>query len=235
MASTPYLYAGQSLTPAMIEELILELFQGKLAHRRQIVDIVAKTHLARGGKRAAAKDMPRSVKKALSNLQSRELAYNPSHGNWQIRSTAPSSAAPNTAMPAPDGVTAAPEPTVPDDAIGGTVYVYYLPAYRTASVAKGEDRWPCKIGYTTGDPLLRVLSQAATALPENPHLALVVATGEPAALEDAIHAVLSARRRKLETSPGSEWYATSPTEVIEILRFIDPALAASAEVNADPT
>src|SRR5690606_42058832 len=61
--------------------------------------------------------------------------------------------------------------------------------------------------YTT---LFRSLAQAAAALPEQPYVALVIRTDDPRSLEGAIHSVLDVRRRKVENSPGKEWYLTSP-------------------------
>ena len=93
----------------------------------------------------------------------------------------------------------------------GAVYLYYLPAYRLQSETENGTVWPCKVGRTDRDPLVRILSQAATALPEKPHVALIVYTKHPFALEAAIHAVLTLRGKKVDDSPGKEWFlAFSP-------------------------
>lgn len=72
-------------------------------------------------------------------------------------------------------------------AVGEAVYVYYLPTYRLRAKEQGEKAWPCKIGRTDGDPLSRVLSQAATALPERPRIAIIIRTSYPIPWETALH------------------------------------------------
>jgi len=215
------------LTPGVIKCLVLELFDGKLAERREIVDVVLREHLARGGKEPRAQDLSRSVKKALTKLQSNDLAENRSYGHWLIgrRKRARADAVRNST----DGRnrSAKIEPSLKKRPINaerivgngsGNVYLYYFRAYREP----GKNAWPCKIGYTGRDPQLRILAQAAAALPEQPYVALVIRTDDPRSLEGAIHSVLDVRRRKVENSPGKEWYLTSPDEVLAIARFIDP-------------
>ena len=104
----------------------------------------------------------------------------------------------------------------------GSVYVYYLPTYRMRAEERSEHSWQCKIGRTEGSALDRVLSQAATALPEKPFLAIVLRTKYPRALEAALHAVLTLRGLRIEDAPGSEWFLTSPGEVIALAKLFDP-------------
>jgi hypothetical protein len=98
--------------------------------------------------------------------------------------------------------------------------VYYLPVYRQKAVLENKNCWPCKIGKTDRDPLQRVLNQASTALPENPHIALILKTDNAADLENVIHGVLAMWGKKIDTSPGSEWFLTYPEEVELIYHFI---------------
>lgn len=219
----------------MIEELVLELFSGRLALRQSIVDQVLQTHLARGGTNPVVQDFPRSVKKALSALKERGLADNPSFGYWKIdggnsaNEPVESVVDPNSSgakaetfecveMPQPEAIA--------DRVIGvgnSAVYLYYLPVYRLLAEHNHQKVWPCKIGRTDRDPKLRILAQAATALPERPHIALVVRTQTPIPLEAAIHNILTFRGRNIDNSPGSEWFLTSPEEVTEIVSFIKQA------------
>ena len=97
-----------------------------------------------------------------------------------------------------------------------SVYVYYLPIYRQMAELQNDKLWHCKIGKTEGDPLLRVLSQASTALPEQPHIALILKTDYPNSLEQVLHGVLTIKGRKIDNSPGSEWFLTYPKEVEDI-------------------
>jgi hypothetical protein len=231
-----YRYHGQPLTPASIKELIIELFNGKVVERRIIVEEVLRTHLERGGNKPRASDYPRSVKKALSELQDDGYAKNPSYGYWRIYSPEvlltgepeAHSVGPVTCTLEPDED----KPLAPDmtaDVIVGdgtsAVYLYYLPSYRISAKERAEGRWPCKIGRTDSDPLTRIISQAATALPERPHIALIIKTPNPGAWESAIHGALSVRGLQIDDVPGSEWFLTSPDEVLEFVWFIDPNLA----------
>jgi hypothetical protein len=215
----------------IIEWLILELFSGQLVERHIIIERVRETHLMRGGSAPRVQDFSRAVKKALSDMRSRGLAQNPSFGYWRIESTAEADSIAegegdtdtitekvnisevNGAHPIPDV-----ERTLGQGS--GAVYVYYLPTYRQLAEHRKEDLWPCKVGRTERDPLTRVLAQAATALPERPVIALVVYTAEPQALESALHGILIVRGRQVTSSPGSEWFLTSPAEVEELVHFI---------------
>jgi len=92
------------------------------------------------------------------------------------------------------------------------------------ATSEGRKTWPCKIGRTDGDPILRVMAQANTALPERPEIALVVRTAQPAALELALHSILKLGGRWRHDSPGSEWFDTSPDEVLSLYRAIEAAV-----------
>jgi T5orf172 domain len=159
-------------------------------------------------------------------------AENPSYGFWKIlpKDTGVASeqaeASDSTILPNTESSAASP----PDDSgaevtIGagpGSVYVYYLPTYRMRAEARSEHSWQCKIGRTEGSALDRVLSQAATALPGKPFLAVVIRTKYSLALEQALHAVLTLRGLRIEDAPGSEWFLTSPSEVIALAKQFDP-------------
>lgn len=227
-AQDRYKYSGLPLSPAIAEELILERFSGQVTARQTIVEEVNRLHIDRGGKPAEAVDLGSLVKRALKKLLDSGSAENPSQGYWRIgpeasepeddASDSPpvSAQVPLEALPAADVVLGR------EGGGKGAVYLYYLPAYRLQSEAENATVWPCKIGRTDRDPLARILSQAATALPEKPHVALIVYTEHPLALEDAIHGVLTLRGRKVDDSPGKEWFLTSPEEVRTLVEFFDP-------------
>jgi len=241
-----YQFKNLPLTPAIIENLILDLFSGKLVERSVISKEVMDAHLARGGKKPRARNLDDSVKRALAKLKSHGLVENPSPGYWRIDPGATAHEPPlmpqtTDALSSPSceessntgnlGGESLPDP-VADLVIGsgdGAVYLYYLPTYRILAEKNGENVWPCKIGRTERDPLVRVLSQASTALPETPHVALIVRTQFPVAWESALHGVLTLRGLKIEQSPGSEWFLTSPDEVIELASLFDPSLSACAD------
>ncbi len=228
-----YEYIGLPLTPAIAEELIREKFSGEVTARQTIVEEVNRTHISRGGKPAEAVDLARLVKRALEHLRQSGFAENPSTGYWRIGPESPEIEADNSLVQAvPIGPTVE-SPVVADLILGtrengnGALYVYYLPAYRLQSEAEKANVWQCKIGRTDRDPLARILAQAATALPEKPHVALIVYHKYPIALEAAIHGVLTLRGKKIDDSPGKEWFLTSPEEVRELVEFFDTSLVKS--------
>jgi hypothetical protein len=100
-----------------------------------------------------------------------------------------------------------------------SVYAFYLPTYRAAAEARGEDRWPIKIGMTTNNVVARIDS-FRTALPEIPTLALRMRVDNATAMERVIHGILALRGQWLEHAGGSEWFLTNPHEVESIYKFI---------------
>jgi hypothetical protein len=247
MEST-YEYAQLPLTPAVIESLTLELFAGQIAERQTIVQEVLRVHRARGGKSSDSQNPTGSVKKVLSNMLKKGLADNPSTGHWRIR---------GEGLQATQSIEASSDyesllegdgnernceekdtspPVLAEISIGtgnGAVYVYYLPTYRQHAEHRGESVWPCKIGRTDRDPLERILTQAATALPERPIVAIVLRTSLPIAWESAIHGVLTLRGLKMKDSPGSEWFLTSPEEILQLAHTFDPSLFSQSDSAAD--
>jgi hypothetical protein len=223
-----YPYRGLPLTPAIMEELILELCSEQLLERQAIVESVYQAHIARGGDVPRVVDLPRSVKKALAGLRDRGLADNPSVGYWRI-GTQPRDSRPESPevvdLIVPD---ATPRPVidVPADIVLGTgpsaVYLYYLPVYRQLAEERHESMWLCKIGRTDRDPLTRILAQAATALPERPVIALIIRTAYPVAWESAFYSVLTLRGRHIDGALGAEWFLTSPDEVLALAQCFDP-------------
>ena len=73
----PYEYSGKSLTPKMAQELIIELFEGKILHERDIIRKVDEVHVQRGGKLAQTKT--HFLIKALKVLSGGRLAQTKTH------------------------------------------------------------------------------------------------------------------------------------------------------------
>lgn len=210
-----YPYKGVPLTPAIIEDLIKQLFTGRLVGRQTIVDEVVRHHENYGGLKADVQDITSSVKRALSNLKERKLAENPSTGYWKIGELSIMDNSISDIVEQHDEIIKTTQP-IADKEIGNgssAVYLYYLPMYRHTAEQNNEASWFCKIGKTDRDPLQRILTQASTALPEKPHIALIIRTDLPTQLESAIHSILTLRGKKIDSSPGSEWFLTSPVEV----------------------
>jgi len=239
-----YQYKGIPLTAAIAQVLIRKLFAGKLVERQILADEVMRVHLSGGGLKSSAQDVIRSVfSKALTDMKESGTAENTSVGYWRIHQsqlagdngpTVPAESFPTSETSAPE-LSVGLEP-VADFEVGtgpGAIYVYYLPTYRLRAQEQGEKAWPCKIGRTDRDPLSRVLSQAATALPERPRIAIIIRTSHPSAWEAALHGVLTLRGLQIENVPGVEWFLTSPEEILELVRVFDPKMSSHSH-DANP-
>jgi len=192
-------------------------------------------HLAGGGLKASAQNATATFNKAFLEMNRRGAAENPSVGYWRIHQSQPDGDNGSTvsAESFPTSETSASELSVSFEPIAdvevgtgpGAIYVYYLPTYRLRAQEQGEKAWPCKIGRTDCDPLSRVLSQAATALPERPRIAIIIRTLHPSAWEAALHGVLTLRGLQIENVPGVEWFLTSPEEILDLVRVFDPKMS----------
>ncbi len=235
-ASVGYRFKDAPLTPVVVEFLALELFSGQLVERQVLDEEVVRVHVSRGGKQPPPEAVSRSTRKALTTLKDKGLVENPVLGHWRFQPRNPTSVSLDSVTldsaqtPLPEQGTVVPEAmpeSIADRVLGSgpaAVYLYYLPVYRLRAEEHGEKYWPCKIGRTDRDPVARVLAQAATALPERPHIALVIRTSFALAWESALHGVLTLRGRRIEDAPGAEWFLTSPDEVYELALVFEPAL-----------
>lgn len=231
--NTLYKYGGMPLTPAVIAELTVELYDGTTVPRADIISGVEAEHLRRGGIKSKA-NIVGSVKKALSNLRAKGLAGTVMTGYWQIGEQ------PDFVLPQEcDEEDVVSENQNDNDIIADhdfgegseCVYVYYLPTFKGQAIQNGESAWACKIGRTDHDPLTRVLSQASTALPEHPHISVIFHTDNSRDWESALHSILRVRGSHLSNSPGTEWFETSPEEIVELIGLIDPDLKAESEAS----
>lgn len=219
-----YKYTSIPITPSIIEDLISVLFNGVIAKRQLIVEKVLEFHISNGGSAPESKNFTNSVKKALKNLEKKDHAKNISFGNWRIQFNN---------KPVIDEDENEDEVEAADEVINNlknhrtfgvgsfAIYCYYFNSYKELANLEGKDSWPCKIGRTDRDPLIRVLSQASTALPEEPTIDFVVRTNNSSVLETAIHSALKLRGKHIKESPGSEWFITSPEEVIDLIKGIN--------------
>jgi hypothetical protein len=216
--------------------LIRKLFAGKLVERHILAEEVMRVHLAGGGLKSSAQNVMSSVfRNALSDMKESGAAENTSVGYWRIHTPQQTEeigfAAPSESLSSSDSLANEPSVSLEPAAeveIGtgpGAIYVYYLPTYRLRAQEQGERAWPCKIGRTDRDPLSRVFSQAATALPERPRIALIIRTSHPGAWEAALHGVLTLRGLQIENVPGVEWFLTSPEEILELVKVFDPNIS----------
>jgi hypothetical protein len=99
----------------------------------------------------------------------------------------------------------------------GWIYAFSFPAIKK----QGAD-FPIKIGKTVGDVDARVADQAkGSAMFEQPEVVGSWQVKRIGPTEYAIHNVLKARGKWIETAPGREWFMTNVDEVASILQFIN--------------
>lgn len=205
--------------PSIAAPLILEYLNGRQAKRNEIINYVVTQHRLRGGKDGAS-DTTTCIKKSLNNLQKQGTIRSLAYGLYGAASKSDEKAStPAVTTPEPEGEN---KPT-PLKSVGtgtGCVYVYYFGLYKSEASRNGEQNWPCKIGLSENEASSRISQQIGTALPEIPVWALEIKTANPSWLEAAIHSVLKCRGKWHQKSPGSEWFMTSPEEVLEIYSFI---------------
>ena len=211
-----YIFKDIPLTSGIAKELLLELYTGKKFARSEAIQTISKTHIERGGLETTdGVNIKTCVKGALLDLKKNNYAKNVTTGYWHILPDADLSNIDDDDNMSDGNKTGYDDV---DNIIGegdGAVYLYYFPLYKQNAAARGESKFPCKIGMSESSAVDRVISQAKTALPETPRIALIIKTDKPAKLEKAIHHILSLREQK-STDAGSEWFITNPKEVQDI-------------------
>ena len=245
--NSSYHSKGLPLKPEIVQKLIVELFSGQTIDRQTIIDEVPRIHTARGGKPNSSSDITGTIKSALAKLKRKGLVESLSYGYWRILNFDDTlkiqelieveEIDDSYESESIEELGTQPEILSDVDVMIGVgnsaIYLYYLPTYRTMAENNGQSVWQCKIGRTDRDPLNRILAQAGTALPEKPCLALIVKTKHPIYMENALHSVLKLRGQHIKNSPGSEWFLTSPDEVLALVKFFDPTLSDNESTNTD--
>ncbi len=207
---------GRDLTSDCARKLIQELFEGQTVRRREIVNTVFEVHHKRGGGNSGVR--LHVIKSALKSMKESGVAENVELGFWYILQKA--NPEPHTeSLQSPKTKEELVNPDLDSiKTIGAgknSVYLYYYPTYRSFAESQGETDWPCKIGKSESiDPAIRINSQTATALPENPVVGLIIRTDSPDTIEWAIHEFLG--NKHMQNAPGKEWFMTHPNEVQEI-------------------
>lgn len=222
-----YPFKDAPLTPAIIAELALKLFKGKVAERKEILQKVEAYHLQRGGAASQAQSLTASVKRALQKITTENKVENFAYGQYrfssddEIEPDVSGNNCDSTDWIAEDQ-TAEGTSIVPLKTIGvgkEMVYAYNYPTYRAHAIQNSEPTWPVKIGMSRIGAA-RVVEQVGTALPERPEIRLAVMTDNSAALEKMLHSVLSQAGRSFDDAPGTEWYRTNEDEIESILAFV---------------
>lgn len=100
-----------------------------------------------------------------------------------------------------------------DTGIQPAVYWYTFPAYQAEF-----GPYPIKIGRGI-DPLARIRTQV-TAMPEQPVVLGTHGHADPANLERALHSVLILRGKRKSDAPGTEWFMTTPEEIVSLIKMV---------------
>lgn len=213
-----YIYDNVDLTPNVFADVMVHLLNGKQFKRQYAIDLIVNYHMEHGGisHRSKYTDTFKRVtqKTAISSYLS-----NVGYGSWILRMDDTN-----------DAIEIAKDEEAPndisfkiDEVLGegrGTVYVYYYDVYKEKALQNGQTCWECKVGKTDRNAMDRVFSQAGTAYPEYPHVALLIRCPSARDMEDALHSILKLRGRWIEDAPGTEWFVTSPDEIKDLYYLI---------------
>ena len=221
-AGADYAFYGIRLAPTVMRALILDyLPRGEDFKRDELYNFICEKHVSLGGIAPKKAHTKHSLKDVLIKLKKQGLVTNPEQGLWSVCS--PSSVDVPAGLADEELGVVSSSAILADEELGvgsGAVYVYYYPNYREMALSKGESIWACKIGKSVVDAYGRVKSQTGTAMPECPHIALVLNTDFENDLETVIHLTLKIRGQCLDSAPGKEWFITNPAEVKAIYAFI---------------
>ena len=200
-----YPHKNKSLTGTIASDLILELFDGQTdVPYKEIKEKVTELHLSRGGlPQTSETTMP--VRHGLNRLRKQDKAKNTKLGFWSINRAGGEANIPKADEPIEDTLVIGEGKSM--------VYLYYFPTYRSYAELKGKDSYPCKIGRTDGSTEVRINSQVATALPEEPKIGLIIQTDNPVGVEKQIHDILDNAGLRKADAPGQEWFVTNPNQV----------------------
>lgn len=109
------------------------------------------------------------------------------------------------------------------------IYLYYFPQEKRDAEEKGRSVFPGKIGkadgvdrngnikYDAPEKRVETLTGGAREFPKIP---LLLRTDKHASLETAIHKHLELQGKRLRKRPSTEWFITTPREVIKIVAGI---------------
>lgn len=108
------------------------------------------------------------------------------------------------------------------------LYAFTFPSLRELAELKGASHYPVKVGYTKEIDAgtlgrIRGLIADEACYPERPVLLCIYRTWDGQDLETQVHRKLRDLKRLLPSSLGREWFLTSKSELLEILRESSPA------------
>jgi hypothetical protein len=211
-----YPYKDVELKPHMLCELAEKYFTpGSILQRKWLINDAPRIHLELGGRPTTA-DATSQAKKARSSLLS---------GDWEeagfgsIRRIGDSRSINNDETSLQIDETSAGFILTADEWHGSgeqIVYCYTFPSYIELAALKGEERMPMKIGKTSSPSLDRVSLQCGVSNPEQPVVPL------------AIRVIWN---RWIDDAPGTEWFKTSKSEILAVVKFLDNPPGSDAPSN----
>lgn len=220
-SDTAYPYRGVELKPHMLSELAEKYFPpGSVLQRKWLIDDAPRIHLELGGRPTTA-DPTSQAKKARATLLS---------GDWEeagygsIRRMGAGQPSDSVQAYAAIDESSGAAILTADEWFGNgeqVVYCYTFPSYIELAALKGEERMPMKIGKTSSSCLDRVSLQCGVSNPEQPVVPLAIRVENATAYERAIHRVLIIWNRWIDDAPGTEWFMTSKSEILSVVRFLD--------------
>lgn len=211
--SGEYRHKNVELMPQIFSDILVYLYDGSQFKRREAIKEVIAFHIEHGGLTQKDDYVP-AFKKACQ-MPLKGYISNVAHGIWCLQYNASDGII--EVKTSKKATTKAPFSV--DEELGegsGAVYVYYYDVYRDRALLKGDTHWECKVGMTDQNTMGRIYSQAGTAYPEYPHVALVIKCSSAHDMETALHSVLKVQGKWIESAPGKEWFITSPDEIKDI-------------------
>ena len=144
-------------TPAHLEPFVIAYLERHGPTKRVDLARAVDAEWLRVAGRPVASDVTVKLKKALRHMEQRGAVQQSGlPGIWQlVDGDSPDDPSNRAVTPSTDAAEPPEEEIQPDAAVEiGTgqqlVYCFYLPVYREQAEARGEARWPIKIGRTTG-------------------------------------------------------------------------------------
>ena len=168
---------------------------------------VHEEHKRLGGLPATAKSPDELVPNVLSRLKGEGLYKNLGGGRWQPEKDST------------DDLDSTVEEA--DRTIGSgeeKVYAWYLPNYKELAKERGNSKYRMKIGFTAGSISMRIRNSAGM-LPEEPKIGLIFHTDHGSGWERIIHGLLDIKGRRVNDAVGTEWYETSPDELVALVQL----------------
>lgn len=211
-----YGYKSHPITSLVARELVLEYLAGKSGPvpRSELRAYVVASHARGGGAPTSEANLMASLKSAISGLMTSGLLHRPLVGWYSLSAPGSPTADPADLVDESDDVQQA---LVVERQIGAgeeSAYVYFYETDRKLALLEGKAIWPCKIGFSSTDPITRIISQcSSTNTVYLPVVGLVIRVGNGRATERAIHAALDEVGARIGDAIGAEWFNTSPEKI----------------------